>query len=300
MTASLDAAPVPPTPRARRRPALGRASGGEIRPASSAEAAGRPLVVRAAAAGIAGGTLIAVVAGSFGPRFFTADVRAWGIAMGLVAVLLLLGPLTGTRVLPGTGQVLLLVGILAVPVAAGGFGLGSLLVIVAGVLLAATVPAGEGAVVVTAPARAARRAAALAVDLGLTVIATVLVVTHPWYPFPLGSDAVLAVWAGVWLAVTVPATVLAATTPGRWLVSVQVRVTGRGTWRPAVREALRGAVALTCLLGTAAAWLTWGPTGGAAALVVSAGAAVAGAVPARTWLDRVTATVPVAARVGAV
>ncbi len=269
-------------------------------PASPAEAAGRPIVVRAAAAGIAGGALIAVVAGSFGPRFFTADLRAWGIAMGLVAVLLLLAPLTGTRVLPGTGQVLILVGILAIPVAAGGFGLGSLLVIAAGVLLAATAPAGAGAMVVTAPARAGRRALALAVDLGLTVVATVLAVTAPWYPFALGSDAVLGVWLGVWLLVTVPAAVLAGTTPGRWLVSVRMRATRGGRWRPAVREAVRGVVALGCLLGTAAAWLTWGPVAGAAALAGSVLVALAGALPARTWLDRVTATVPVASRVSAV
>jgi hypothetical protein len=296
MTAALDDA----SSRAAPRRVTARTAGGEIRPASPAEAAGRPIVVRAAAAGIAGGALIAVVAGSFGPRFFTADVRAWGIAMGLVAVLLLLAPLTGTRVLPGTGQVLILVGILAIPVAAGGFGLGSLLVITAGVLLAATAPAGDGAVVVTAPARALRRVLALAVDLGLTVVATVLVVTAPWYPFPLGSDAVLGVWLGVWLVVTVPSTALAVTTPGRWLVSVRVRATRDGWWRPVVREAARGLVALACLLGTAAAWLTAGPAAGAAALAASVLAALAGTLPTRTWLDRVTATVPVASRVTAV
>lgn len=295
MTAALDDPPPVPAPRR-----VARTTGGEIRPASPAEAAGRPIVVRAAAAGIAGGTLIAVVAGSFGPRFFTADVRAWGIAMGLVAVLLLLAPLSGTRVLPGTGQVLILVGILAIPVAAGGFGLGSLLVIGAGVLLAATAPAGEGAAVVTAPARAPRRALALAVDLGLTVVATVLVVTAPWYPFRLGSDAVLGVWLAVWLVVTLPSTLLAATTPGRWLASVRVRATRDGGWRAAVREAVRGVVALGCLLGTAAAWLTGGPGVGAAALAGSVLVVLAGSLPSRTWLDRMTATVPVASRVTAV
>jgi hypothetical protein len=177
-----------------------------VRAATDDERAGRSLAVRAAAAALVGGVLIAVVAFSFGPRFFLADVRALGIGLGVLAAALAVAPLVSGRVSPTVGPLLIAVGVLAFPVAAGGLVVGSVLVGGAGVVLASIQAAPDDAVAVLERGHLARRVAAAIVDVGLTAVVVLMAAVTVLDDSLAGSSGrVYLAWAAAWMLVTVPA-----------------------------------------------------------------------------------------------
>jgi hypothetical protein len=277
-------------------------------PATDDERAGRPLVVRAGAAALTGGVLIAVVAASFGPRFFVADVRALGIGVGVLVAALAVGALVSGRVGASAGPVLIAAGVVAFPVSAGGLLVGSLLVVGGGVVLACVQTAPPGSVAVLETGHLPRRIAAAVLDVGLTVVLVLLLATGVLNAAMAGSTLlVYAVWAAAWAAVTLPLALATGASPGAWLFALRLVAPGgarapRG--RVAVRQCLRGALAVGGLVLVASVAASLG--GGAAlvaALPVLALLALA-LVPRtrdggarRTLLDAASGTVPVAALV---
>ncbi len=266
----------------------------------------RSMVRRAATAVVVGGAVLVAVATSPGPRLFAPDARLLGTGLGVLVIALALGPLTGGRVGPVLGPLVVAAGVVALPVAAGGFGLGSALVVGGGVVLGSLRPVPDDAPVVDVPAGARRRALALIVDTGLTAVAMVLLAAGPAGAVLGSSASVPLAWAVLWAAVTVPASRLLGASPGAWLLGARL-VASRGsaagrrpTW-PAllVRQAVRGAVGVGTLVGVLVLALTAGPVPAllAAAAVAAAGVAAAlGAGGRGPWLDALTGSTPVVSR----
>ncbi|MGL5818078.1 MAG: RDD family protein [Phycicoccus sp.] len=280
-----------------------------VRSPTEAEAAGRPLVVRAAAAATVGGLVVAAVAAAFGPRLMIADVRAVGIGVGVLAVALGIGPLvTGRGLGTSTGPLLLACGLVSLPVAAGGLVVGSVLLVGAGVVLASVRTAPEGARYRLETGHLPRRVAAALVDLVATA-ALVVLASATLLNSTLAERPVLAfaVWCAGWLLVTVPTTLRWRASPGQWLVNVRlVAPSGSETTRSraVVRQLLRGILTVGPVLATASLALTVGLLGAAALvlallLAVVVATVVQPAAPASGWSDHLTRTVTATAVVRA-
>jgi len=276
------------------------------RPATEQELAGRPLVLRAGAAALAGGVLVTVVAATFGPRFFVSDVRALGIGIGVLVAALAVGALVSGRVGASVGPVLIAAGVLAFPVSAGGLLVGSLLVVGGGVVLASLQAAPPGSLAVLERGHLPRRVAAAALDVGLTVVVVVLLATGDLNAAMSSSTAlVYGVWAGVWLLVTVPSALVTGASPGAWLFGVRLVAPGGGRAGGvgvAVRHCLRGVLGVGGLVLLASVAATAGPAGALVVGVPLLGVVVLAVLPVgsgvrRTLLDRASGTVPVAALV---
>jgi hypothetical protein len=276
-----------------------------VRPASDQERAGQSLAVRAAAAALVGGVLIAVVAFSFGPRFFLADVRALGIGLGVLAAALAIGPLVSGRSGSSVGPLLIAVGVLAFPVAAGGLVVGSVLVGGAGVVLASIQTAPDDAVAVLERGHLGRRVAAAMVDVGLTAIVVLLAAVTVLDDALAGSTGlVYLAWAAVWMLVTVPAALTVDASPGAWLLDVRLSTPGgsRPSRRGVVaRQFLRGLLGVGGLLLVASVTVSRGLLPGlllAGPVIAAVAASLRWPTGGRgCWLDALTATLPLTARV---
>lgn len=275
-------------------------------PAAASPAAGahRSLVRRAAVAVVVGGAVLVAVATSGGPRLFAPDARLLGTGLGVLVIALALGPLTGGRVGSVLGPVVVAAGVVALPVAAGGFGVGSALVVGGGVVLASLRPVPDDVVVVDVPAGAGRRAVALLVDTGLTVVAMVVLAAAPTGAALTSTAAVYLTWVAVWAVVTVPASRLLGASPGAWLLGARL-VAGRGAGRrpswPGLlaRQAVRGLVGVGGLLGVLLLALTAGAVPAlltAVALVAVAVMAALGVGGRGPWLDALTGSAPLVSR----
>ncbi|MGL5816403.1 MAG: RDD family protein [Phycicoccus sp.] len=280
-----------------------------VREATDPEAAGRPLVVRAAAAATVGGLVVAVVAAAFGPRLMIADVRAVGIGVGVLAVALGIGPLVTARALgASTGPLLLACGLVSLPVAAGGLVVGSVLLVGAGVVLASVRTAPEGARYRLETGHLLRRVAAALVDLAstaaLVVLASATVLNSALVERPV---FVFVVWAAGWVLVTVPTTLRCQAAPGQWLLNVRVLAPSTAPASPSravVRQLLRGVLIVGPVLATTALALTVGLLGPVALLLalllaVVVATVVPPAAPSSGWTDHLTRTVTVIAVVRA-
>ncbi|MGL5928878.1 MAG: RDD family protein [Dermatophilaceae bacterium] len=293
------------------RPGRPRARQAElvVREATDAETAGRPLVIRASAAAVAGGLVVAVVAAAFGPRLMIADVRAVGIGVGVLAVALGLGPLvTGRALGTSTGPLLLACGLVSLPVAAGGLVVGSVLLVGAGIVLASVRSAPDGAHHRLETGHLPRRVAATLVDLALTAVLVVLA-SATVLNAALTERPVLAfaVWTVSWTLVTVPTALRWRAAPGQWLLNVSVLApsTEPAPWSRAVpRQLLRGILTVGPVLATGSLALTVGLLGAAAFLLalllaVVVATVVRPAAPSSGWTDHLTRTVTVTAVVRA-
>jgi hypothetical protein len=266
----------------------------------------RSLVRRAAAAVVAGGAVLVAVATSPGPRLFAPDARLLGTGLGVLVVALALGPLTGGRVGSVLGPLVVAAGVVALPVAAGGFGVGSALVVGGGVVLGSLRPVPDDAEVVDVPAGAGRRALALIVDTGLTAVAMVVLAAAPTGAALTSTAAVYLAWVALWATVTLPASRLLGASPGAWLLGARLVAGAEGgagrrpRWRALLaRQAVRGAVGVGGFVGVLLLVLTAGVVPAvlaAAAIAAVAVAAALGVGGRRPWLDALTRSTPVVSR----
>ncbi len=267
------------------------------RDASAAEATGRRTLVRAAFTCVVGGGIITLVSMAFGPRFFTNDVRALGILVGLAIVALgAVAPIGTESRKTGLGALIIVAAILAFPIAAGGYFIGSIISVIGGSLLVAYEPPPSDVEVTVRRAGRVRRATGLVVDFVAAFVAhRLLFALAP--DFFTSSVNVVVAWAFAWLAVAVVPTMWTRRTPGRVLVVlrlVDVVDAARAPFgRALLREALRGVVAIGGFLVLARALLGDQLAVGRFALAALVLAVIGLALERLHVLDRLTGTVSV-------
>lgn len=218
------------------------------RPARPEEISGRRTLVRAGFTTAVGGAIITLTAFAFGPRFFASDVRAFGLLLGLVMIGLgATAPLDPGSRKTTTGVMVVACAIVAFPVAAGGYFVGSIVAVVGGSLLIAYEPSTDVFQVRVHRAGWVRRQTALMVDVvAAFVVQRVMYSLVPDF-FETTVNVIVA-WAFSWLLVAVLPAMWMRRTPGRILLALRVvepRSGERSGFGAALtREVVRGIVAI--------------------------------------------------------
>lgn len=229
------------------------------REATPAESSGRRILNRAAATIIVGGLIIGGISLAFSGSLLAADVRILGLFIGIVMV----GVGATSVIEPGSrklvqGVIVIALSIVAMPVALGGYVIGSLVGIVGGAMLVGYEPPTTAMTVRTEPAGYPRRAVALLVDFMIAfLVQRILYLFMGW--FFTNTLNVILTWIVVWFVAVIEPSILFRRTAGRLLVSTRVIDADDGGRPPAgnaaIRELLRGAVAIGGLFLVAGATL---------------------------------------------
>jgi MFS family permease len=231
----------------------------DTRPATELEASGRRILLKAAAMVILGGLIIAGVSAMFSTSLFAPDIRMAGLFMGLVVagigLVSVVDPDTKKMI---HGVIAIAIGVVAMPIALGGYIIGSLAAIVGGAMLVAYQPPDGPLAVEVEHASYPRRLLALLTDFVVAlVVQRILYFIAGW--FFVNTLNVMLSWIVVWFLVVVEPSILTRRTVGRLLVSTRVadvssadRATTVGT---IVRESIRGVIAIGAMFMIAGATL---------------------------------------------
>jgi hypothetical protein len=223
----------------------------QIRQATEAEAKGTKVLARAAVTVLIGGLIIAGISAAFSTNLFTADIRAAGLFIGLVmagiGLISLVDP-GGRKLVPGV--IVIALAVVALPVALGGYLVGSLTAIVGGAMLVAYEPPTGPMMVQAEPAGYPRRALALITDfLVAFLLQRLLYALAGW--FFVNTFNVLVSWVVVWVVAVVLPSILTRRTAGRILASTRVADLQGGNRSTAtqaiIRESARGVIAIVTL-----------------------------------------------------
>lgn len=215
---------------------------------TDAEATGRRILLRAAFTAGIGGAIISLFSFAFGPRFFVADVRALGILSGLVIIALAcVAPIGAESRKTALGALIIVAAVVAFPIAAGGYFVGSIVAVIGGALLVAYEPPSDEVEVVVRPAGRIRRFVALAVDfVAAFALHRLLFAVVP--SFFSTTVNVLVAWAFCWMIISVVPTIWTRRTLGRILVVLRLAdphtADRADPMSVLARELLRGVIAI--------------------------------------------------------
>ena len=265
------------------------------RGASTLEASGQRMLLRAGFTAVVGGAIITLVSMAFGPRFFTTDVRALGILVGLAIVAMgAIAPIGSDSRKTVPGALIIVAAILAFPIAAGGYFIGSIVSIIGGSLLIAYEPPTDDVRIVVRRAGRIRRITALIVDF---VVAFFVQRIMFWIAPDFFSNTfnVVVAWAFAWLFVAVLPMMLTRRTPGRILVVLRLvdvdDAERSGFINALAREVIRGLLAIGSFFLLVRAILGDGLEFGQFAITALVIAAAGFAIERFNILDRVSNSV---------